>query len=110
MGMNLVSFYSATFSITYGTGPAQSTLWAMAVQNATTAYCLSLVWQADGTSKHSNASIAFKALLLKLSGGQTMIESGDPDQSPMKHGLAPSYLSLLVLNIFALQKCGLHLD
>lgn len=38
-----------------------------------------------------------------------MIESGDQDQSPMMHGLAPRYLSLLVLNIFALQKCRLHL-
>jgi len=82
----------------------------VAVHNVTAAYTLSLVWQADGTSKHSNDSIAFPALLLKLSGGQTMIESGDQDQSPMMHGLGPRYLSLLVLKIFALQKCGLHLD
>lgn len=39
-----------------------------------------------------------------------MIESGDPDQSPMMHGLAPSYLSPLVLSMCALQKCRLHLD
>jgi hypothetical protein len=48
-----------TFSIKSGTGSASTTMWAVAIYNATAAYTLGKVWQADGTAKIPSANIRF---------------------------------------------------
>jgi hypothetical protein len=48
-----------TFSIKSGTGTAATTMWAVAIYNATAAYTLGTVWQKDGTAKVPTANIHF---------------------------------------------------
>ncbi len=48
-----------TFSIKSGTGTAATTMWAVAIYNATAAYTLGTVWQKDGTAKIPAANIRF---------------------------------------------------
>lgn len=48
-----------TFSIKSGTGTAATTMWAVAIYNATAAYTLGQVWQKDGTAKVPSANIHF---------------------------------------------------
>lgn len=48
-----------TFSIKSGTGTAYTSMWAVAVYNATAAYTLGTVWQKDGTAKVPTANINF---------------------------------------------------
>ncbi|MBT0570150.1 hypothetical protein KIK84_07425 [Curvibacter sp. CHRR-16] len=48
-----------TFSIKSGTGTAATTMWAVAIYNATAAYTLGTVWQKDGTAKIPTANIRF---------------------------------------------------
>jgi len=49
-----------TFSIKSGTGTAATTMWAVAVYNATAAYTLGTVWQKDGTAKIPTSNIRFQ--------------------------------------------------
>ena len=48
-----------TFSIKSGTGTAATTMWAVAIFNATAAYTLGKVWQKDGTAEIPTANIRF---------------------------------------------------
>ncbi|HYD81355.1 MAG TPA: hypothetical protein VEC06_16230 [Paucimonas sp.] len=48
-----------TFSIKSGTGTASTTMWAVAIYNATAAYTVGTVWQKDGTAKVPKANISF---------------------------------------------------
>ncbi|MFG6448871.1 hypothetical protein ACG0Z6_11560 [Roseateles sp. BYS180W] len=48
-----------TFSIKSGTGSAATTMWAVAIYNATAAYTLGTVWQKDGTAKIRTSNIRF---------------------------------------------------
>jgi len=49
-----------TFSIKSGTGSAATTMWAVAIYNATAAYTLGQVWQKDGTAKVPTENLHFK--------------------------------------------------
>ena len=49
----------ATFSIKSGTGTASTTMWAVAIYNATAAYTLGNVWQPDGTARVPSENIRF---------------------------------------------------
>ena len=48
-----------TFSIKSGTGSASTSMWALAIYNATAAHTLGKVWQKDGTAKIPTANIRF---------------------------------------------------
>lgn len=48
-----------TFSTKSGTGTAKTTMWAVGIYNATAAYTIGKIWQADGTAKIPTANISF---------------------------------------------------
>jgi len=48
-----------TFSVKSGTGTANTTVWAVAIYNATAAYTVGAVWQKDGTAKTPTENIHF---------------------------------------------------
>jgi hypothetical protein len=48
-----------TFSVKSGTGTTNTTVWAVAIYNATAAYTLGTVWQKDGTARVPTDNIHF---------------------------------------------------
>lgn len=69
-----------TFSTKTGTGTASTTMWAVGIYNATAAYTLGKIWQADGTAKIPTANISFDegAVIAK-----PLFNTGTLDQFPI---------------------------
>jgi len=69
-----------TFSTKSGTGTASTTMWAVGIYNATAAYTIGRIWQADGTAKIPTANINFAegAVIAK-----PLFNTGTLDQFPI---------------------------